>query len=671
MLPARTVCRDELLGRIVTAVAESVEAGHARFDLILGPRGAGKSHLIGLVEHALRERLGDTAALVSLPEDFHPGSLLHLLARVLEGLVEPDEFKHQRAVLAEPGDGREAQAAEMIHAATQARPLVLVAENLDAALSAIGRRGQKLLRGILQTRRTWSVVASARELVPAFSKESEPLFGTFVEHRLTPLSAECCREMLAALADHTGKDTLAEELRSHAGFGLVSALRHVLGGYPRAMALVFPHLGETTTASLEGALEDLAEDLTPYFQEQVARLSSGQRPVAELLAESWRPLSVTEISQATLAAQATTSTHLRHLRRNALVITTKVGREVFYELADPLFRISRAMKTQRLRATTLRLAASLDATGESDAALARLKRLPRGELLVAFSAMASVGALARSEGLAVQPGPLSELVRLFGGSFAAGAEAIEDRRQLAARLATNGGLAEASLIREAMGLDMALHLREPELFTALLQARNDRFSDLESAELSRGLAESWFAQQIDGLGPAGASALWTSAGEQSEPIRATLRLAAALAGPLPVNAVSHVHEFARVAAQTTNAPLSGKWVLVSAALAFEALVTNRPPSRSTDAVAASRVVRIGLLMWISSGRAMRQVGAAADTLIQWESNLDRRVLEADDADSAFGMLPEIERETVRGLARAFGHEERVAALDLVAPPRDY
>jgi len=352
-LLARTVCRDELFDRLVTSVVEAVAAGHGRFDLVLGPRGAGKSHLLGLVEHALSERLGDAAVLVSIPEDSNPGSLLHLLAQVLEPLLEPDEFKQRRSVLAASGEDGPDQASTMILAATGGRPLVLVAENFDMALAAIGPRGQKQLRRILQTQRNWSIIASARELAPAFAKESQPFFGTFVEHRLTPMSADCCREMLVALADQTGNAPLATELRTDAGLAHVTALRHVLGGYPRAMALVFPHLGDIDTTSLEDALTDLAEDLTPYFQEQLARLSPGQRPVAELLAESWRPLSVTEISEATLTQQASTSTHLRHLRRNALVIATRVGREVFYELADPLFRISRAMKTERLRATTL------------------------------------------------------------------------------------------------------------------------------------------------------------------------------------------------------------------------------------------------------------------------------------------------------------------------------
>ena len=187
----------------------------------------------------------------------------------------------------------------------------------------------------------------------AFAKEDAPFFGTFVEHRLGPLDLQACRDMLVALARQAGDDETAADLETPAGLARVGALRHVLGGQPRAMALIYPHLAETEASSLVEAVERLSEDLTPYFQEQLARLSAGQRPVMEILADSWRPLSVGEISERTLTPPTTTSTHLRRLRGDALVVATRLGREVFYEVADPLFRISRAMKTAPARVEAL------------------------------------------------------------------------------------------------------------------------------------------------------------------------------------------------------------------------------------------------------------------------------------------------------------------------------
>jgi hypothetical protein len=85
----------------------------------------------------------------------------------------------------------------------------------------------------------------------------------------------------------------------------------------------------------------LADDLAPYVREQTARLSPAQRAILQLLAESWRPLTVTEIAERSFSSQASTSGALRHLRADARVQERKLGREHYYELGDPLHRLAR------------------------------------------------------------------------------------------------------------------------------------------------------------------------------------------------------------------------------------------------------------------------------------------------------------------------------------------
>ncbi|MCX4240604.1 AAA family ATPase [Paraliomyxa miuraensis] len=354
-LEERTVRREELCTSIVRGLTDAVETKQARFELVLGPRGSGKSHLLGLVEGRLLELLEGKAIVAGLPEEFHPSSLVHLLAEILRSLPRRPEdgpIERQLAILAaSPEDARD-RAVTMIRASLRGRPLVIVIENLDMVFVAIGRQGQHQLRSILQTERSWSIVASSRSQSPAFSKESEPFYGTFIPRTLEPLSAEDCREMLVRLGRACDREELVAELRSPSGLARVRTLRHVLGGYPRAMAFIFPHLHHDRPLAVEQALDALAEELTPYFQEQVGRLAPGQRPVVELLAEHWSPLSVSEISSATFSPQATTSTFLRRLRQDSIVRCTKLGREHFYEISDPLFRIARAMQREEIRAKT-------------------------------------------------------------------------------------------------------------------------------------------------------------------------------------------------------------------------------------------------------------------------------------------------------------------------------
>jgi DNA-binding transcriptional ArsR family regulator len=148
--------------------------------------------------------------------------------------------------------------------------------------------------------------------------------------------------MLAALADAHGQTGLAELLRTAKGLARVRGIHHLLGGNPRAMAFMFRQLDEQRLDHFELALADLADELEPYVREQLTRLSPGQRAIMQLLAESWRPLTVTEISERSFSSQASTSGALRHLRRDALVLERKLGREHYYELCDPLHRLARA-----------------------------------------------------------------------------------------------------------------------------------------------------------------------------------------------------------------------------------------------------------------------------------------------------------------------------------------
>jgi DNA-binding transcriptional ArsR family regulator len=185
-------------------------------------------------------------------------------------------------------------------------------------------------------------------LSPAFVKYEAPFHGTFNQHPLESLSPEQCRDMLAALAEAHGRTGLAELLHTDAGLARVRGIHHLLGGNPRAMAFVFRQLDEQRLDHFELVLADLADDLEPYVCEQLARLSPAQRAIMQLLAESFRPLTVTEIAERSFSSQASTSGALRHLRRDALVRERRLGREHYYELYDPLHRWAAANRVLRL-----------------------------------------------------------------------------------------------------------------------------------------------------------------------------------------------------------------------------------------------------------------------------------------------------------------------------------
>ncbi|MCA9701476.1 MAG: ATP-binding protein, partial [Myxococcales bacterium] len=206
ILARLTVGRAELLERLVENLSAAILSGHGRFDLLVGPRGVGKSHMLGLIEARVRAhpQLGERLVLVTLPEEFHASSLLHLLARVLDGLPESDAMPPVEAQLRllRGRDTSEAidMAVAMIRARLQGRALLLMFENLDEIFAALGRKGQAQLRKIVQTEAGWSIFATARTSL-ALTRQSEPFHGTFVVEQLKALAPVQCCEMLLRLAE--------------------------------------------------------------------------------------------------------------------------------------------------------------------------------------------------------------------------------------------------------------------------------------------------------------------------------------------------------------------------------------------------------------------------------------------------------------------------------------
>ena len=342
------VGRGAQLARLVEDVASGVEEGGARYLLLVGPRGAGKSHFSALLCARVRRRVGDAAVVVALDEEEHVGSLLDLLARLLRAFPSVAGVPEPRVQLqAVRGLGHE-EAVErvvgMIEARLDGRSLVLAFENADQLFADLGRQPVQVLRRILQSHPGWSVVATSRTVSAAFQEARQPFFQTFAVHPLLPLTPEECRDQLARLADLDEKADLAEYLRTSRGLDRVRAVHHFTGGSPRAMALLYPYLDRARLDDLIEAFYDLSDELTPYFQEQMTRLAPGQRPIVEALAENWRPMSPSELADALFMTPATVSAQLKRLRDDRIVSAIAVGRERFYEIAEPLHRLARAMK---------------------------------------------------------------------------------------------------------------------------------------------------------------------------------------------------------------------------------------------------------------------------------------------------------------------------------------
>jgi hypothetical protein len=348
LLERRLVERGSLVDGVVEGLVGTLAEGGARHVVLVGARGSGKSHLFAVLLARIRAAaLPQAPVVAALDEEEHVGSLLDLLARLLSRLPEVEGLPTaaSQVALLRGSDRAEAveRALRLIEGRLQARPFLIGLENLDRILSAMSTEEQWRLRGIV-TEQRWSVLATAQATGDDFHNRDRPFYRMWIEEPVGPLSPEGCRDMLLTLAEDRPDPGLAERLQSPLGLARVRAIHHLIGGSPRGMALLFPYLTRESLDELETAFYQLGDELTPYFQEQIRARAPGQQALLERLSESWRPLTVSELVDATFSTQGTVSGQLRFLRRDGLVQSHSVGRESFYELRDPLWRIARAMK---------------------------------------------------------------------------------------------------------------------------------------------------------------------------------------------------------------------------------------------------------------------------------------------------------------------------------------
>lgn len=343
------VARERMLDAILARVDAAAATTARNHTLLVGPRGSGKTHLISLVYHRTRQRkeTGTKLQLAWLPED--PWTIVsyrHLLLAIAERL-EPKRYE-------ETPTSVEDLEALLIRRADVDGPIVVILENLDQILKALGDHGQQSLRHLLQAHRTLLLVATSTRLDRSLSDQAKPFYGFFTTTRLEPFDVTEAAAMLRAIAREQGNDSLIEYLKTDQGQARLRTITHLAGGQPRMWAVLASALTIDGLGELVELLLTSFDDLTPYYQEQLARLSGQQRLVVAQLVEVDHPVNVSELAEQLGLDQRSLSKTMSELTDHGWVIRTDSTatvlldkRRTYYELAEPLARVSFQIKESR------------------------------------------------------------------------------------------------------------------------------------------------------------------------------------------------------------------------------------------------------------------------------------------------------------------------------------
>ncbi|MFV0425902.1 MAG: tetratricopeptide repeat protein [Beutenbergiaceae bacterium] len=334
-LAERTVGRKiplQIIAERLQAAATTNERAHT---LIVGPRGAGKSHLLQVAEYQLTH--ADTVAqklvLVRTPEDGVGLTRLRDLLQLALRAVDPTPADH---------DVTPAQLQQRIHDGLQGRVLVLVVENFARVLQQIGTDGQQGLRAWVETSGEVLLLASSPTLDETLLDRAYPWFGGLAPLTLPDLSVDEGRDLLIAQARLRQDHSLVDFLNSQVGYSRVRAIAPLTGGSPRLWMILAEVIAVDTLDALVPAVEELLEQLVGYYQQQLWELAGNEQRIVIAMADPHHDtLAVKQIGELAGIEQRATASTLKRLEKSRWVEPVdRAGdqRRSWYRLREPMLR---------------------------------------------------------------------------------------------------------------------------------------------------------------------------------------------------------------------------------------------------------------------------------------------------------------------------------------------
>ncbi|MEG4228584.1 tetratricopeptide repeat protein [Microcoleus sp. N9_B2] len=357
-LEAILVQRHALAEHLVELIRVSALTDNKHFQLLIGPRGIGKTHLVSLIYHRVvkMEDLRDKLLIAWLQEEeWGIASFLDLLRGIFRAIAK--EYKPEYEAQLQDDveklydlspEQAEFKAAELLRDFVGKRVLLLIVENLEDVFSGLGDFGQKQLMAYIKNYSFLTILATSQSLFDGVKLSNNPFYGFFDLHELNEFKLDDAVALLKHIAKLEGNSDLASFIQSPTGRARIKVVHYLSGGSPRVYIVFSAFL--MTPESLDKLVEpfmEMLDSLTPYYQDRMKYLSNQQRKIVDFLCDRGGAAPVKEIAKRCFIEQRTVSSQLKDLRDKGYVKTEEIGRESWYELREPLMRFCLEVKKQR------------------------------------------------------------------------------------------------------------------------------------------------------------------------------------------------------------------------------------------------------------------------------------------------------------------------------------
>jgi tetratricopeptide (TPR) repeat protein len=322
--------------------------------LVVGPRGIGKSHLLTLLYHKVKQssELSRLWIPVLFPEETRlESNLAKFLERAVNEIIhelkelDPKSAEAIRDKIAKtrtlPSQERDEYVCSVLAWITETtgKHILLITENLQHLLGKkLSLIEQKRLRAFLQTSDSVTLLGSATTVFNALHDHSHPFYNFFHIHRLTDLSFDEMKELIGSILTSTGRADLAERVVENEA--RIKALSVFTGGNPRMAVFLADILKTDVPEEMLDLMDGILDELTPYFETIFKDIPDFLEAVINTLAAFEPAQSPTEIT-AHLEGQSTTiRNYLKQLKDSGYVrVAFSRGRSNYYCLNEYLYRI--------------------------------------------------------------------------------------------------------------------------------------------------------------------------------------------------------------------------------------------------------------------------------------------------------------------------------------------
>ncbi len=336
---------DDCVARVRKAATGTARSA----KLFVGPRGAGKTHLLSLVNYRCRhlEEFGKTFQVAWLPEDLWTIDSLASLLKEIVRAIEPSLPNADIGLTEKPIE-------TLRRAVSLCGPVVVLIENIDQVFEAMGESGQRELRALIENTGNLLLIATSTRSNESLTNQASPFYGFFDTTELEQFSVDDAAVMLKRIADQNSNTELSAFLDTPRARQRLAAISHLAGGQPRVWSLLASGLTVEGLDDLVGVLMERFDDLTPYYQEQMARLSLNERKTVRALADLDHSCTVKDLAAETGIDQRSISKTISDLRqkgwvrqRTGPIVNMADGRHSYYDLAEPLARLAFQLKESR------------------------------------------------------------------------------------------------------------------------------------------------------------------------------------------------------------------------------------------------------------------------------------------------------------------------------------